>query len=184
MNKQKWILCIAALVLIGGAGTFLAYLQGHQRLGHPAVKTTASADSHRLQVELPLQALDYTSEPVEISKSVLDVLPPDTSFGHRHYQAADGFQTDINVVLMGSDRTSLHKPQICLSGTGWNIDRTDKETVRMERPLAYDLPVTKLILSEEKPGSFKGAKGVCNAGLISPTSPPVLREMSKRHSNA
>jgi hypothetical protein len=55
----------------------------------------------------------------------------------------------LNVVLMGSDRTSLHKPQFCLIGAGWRIDRTENVTVRIPRPQPYDLPVTKLTTSRE-----------------------------------
>jgi len=53
---------------------------------------------------------------------VVDTLPRDTSFGQRRYRSPDGAVTQVNVVLMGSDRTSMHKPQFCLEGAGWQID--------------------------------------------------------------
>jgi hypothetical protein len=38
---------------------------------------------------------------------VLDFLPKDTSYGQRQYQTPDGsFKTTLNVVMMGTDRTS------------------------------------------------------------------------------
>jgi hypothetical protein len=53
----------------------------------------------------------------------------------------------VNVVLMGGDRTSIHKPQFCLPGNGWAIDRTETASVRVSKPHAYDLPVMKLTAS-------------------------------------
>jgi hypothetical protein len=164
MNKQKWIISVGALVLIGGAAALLARLQTGQKLGQPAVKTSPISGSHRLKVELPERVLDYTSEPIEVDKGVLDWLPQDTSFGQRLYRAPDGFQTSVNVVLMGSDRTSLHQTEFCLEGQGWRIDRGSSAvtTVRMERPYPYDLPVMKFIASRDvtTEGRTSTARGV------------------------
>lgn len=147
MNKQKWIILISTLGLIGGAATLLTELRTHQKLGPPAVKTSPLADSQRLAVQLPERVLDYTSEAEEVQNIVLDTLPPDTSFGQRRYTAADGFIVDLDVVLMGTDRTSLHKPEFCLQGQGWELDgtRSESTSVHMDRPRAYDLPVMKLL---------------------------------------
>ena len=151
MNKQKWIILIAALGLIGGAACLLSRLQSHQKLGHPAVKTTAIPGSIRLHVELPERVLDYSSEEMEVDKITLDTLPQDTSFGGRRYLAPDGFTTAVNVVLMGSDRTSLHKTEFCVEGQGWRINRNvSAETkVHLDRPYPYDLPVMKFIATKE-----------------------------------
>src|SRR5262249_10864012 len=107
--------------------------------------------SIKSEVILPEQVLDFTSKPIEIEKLVLDFLPRDTSFGQRLYKDRDGFETLVNVVLMGTDRTSLHKPQFCLSGQGWAIDETlsTVENVRIDQPHAYDLPVMKLITTKQ-----------------------------------
>ncbi len=147
MSKQQWVMLIVALGLIGGTAALLGRLQGNQKLGKPAVKTIAIPGSPRLKVELPASALDYTSEAVEVDKATLEWLPQDTSFGQRVYRASDGFQALVNVVLMGRDRTSLHKTEFCLEGQGWQIDRTasTEAKVRMDRPFPYDLPVMKFV---------------------------------------
>src|SRR5208283_701632 len=95
--------------------------------------------------------LDYTSEAVPVDKRVLDWLPQDTSFGQRLYRAPDGFETSVGVVLMGRDRTILHKTEFCLEGAGWRIDRnvSSETTVHMDRPCSYELPVMKFIASKE-----------------------------------
>jgi hypothetical protein len=151
MNKQKWTILIVTLGLMGGAAGLLTKLQANHRLGRPAVKTSPIPGSQRLQVELPERALDYTSKAMEVDKATLDWLPQDTSFGQRVYRAPDGFETAVSVVLMGCDRTSLHKTEFCLEGQGWRIDHsaTLETTVRMERPYPYDLPVTKFVTTKE-----------------------------------
>jgi hypothetical protein len=159
MNKHKWIMLIAALGLMGGAAGLLRHLQAHQKLGQPAVKTRPIAGSPRLQVELPETVLDYKSEAQEVDERTLGWLPPDTSYGRRRYLAPDGFWTDVSVVLMGSDRTSLHKTEYCIEGAGWRIDRsiTEETRVHLDRPYAYDLPVMKFIATKEV--TMNGQKG-------------------------
>jgi len=40
------------------------------------------------------------------------------SYAERHYSAPDGFDMTGTLVLMGADRTSIHKPDYCLPGQG------------------------------------------------------------------
>ena len=149
MNKMKWICGIIGLLLIGGSAVVLLKLKTHQKLGLPGVKTRPLANSNNLQVVLPETVLDYTSKWLEQPASVTNTLPPDTSFGSRRYTAPDNFWADVTVVLMGTDRTSLHKPQFCLTGQGWAIDNnaTREESIRVEQPQPYDLPVVKYVAS-------------------------------------
>jgi hypothetical protein len=102
-----------------------------------------------LHADLPERLLDYSSEELETEDLVIRTLPNDTSFGFRRYQNADGFYLDMRVVLMGRDRTSLHRPQFCLTGQGWEINQSlSKETtVKVEQPFAYELPIVALMTS-------------------------------------
>jgi hypothetical protein len=151
MNKQQWIILMAALALMGGAAALLTRLQAGQKLGQPGVKTTPIPGSARLQVDLPERVLDYTSQAEPVDKQVLDWLPQDTSFGQRLYRAPDGFAASLSVVLMGRDRTSLHQTEFCLEGQGWLIDRniSSETTVHLDRPCSYDLPVMKFIANKQ-----------------------------------
>ncbi len=151
MNKQKWILLVVALALIAGGAGLLTGLKSRQKLGPPGVKAHPLPGSIRLQVDLPEQVLDYKSEWVDTDEVTLGTLPSDTSFGQRRYTAPDGFMLLMNVVLMGTDRTSMHKPQFCLTGTGWNIDpiASAQTKVSVERPIHYELPVVKLIATKQ-----------------------------------
>jgi len=149
VKRAQWIVAGVALALMaGGAGALVRMKAGH-RLGAPGVKTQPIPDSVRLEVLLPERVADFDSQPVETTAEVLNTLPPDTSFGQRRYQAPDGFETLLNVVLMGTDRTSLHQPQFCLTGGGWHIDREEVTQVRINGRPPYDLPAMKLTTSRE-----------------------------------
>jgi len=151
MNRQKAALFIVTVALVGGTAGLLSGLRGHQRLGLPGVRTQPSGEPNRLRVELPERVLDYQSDWVEVDELAKKILPPDTSFGQRLYRQPDGFKTRLNVVLMGCDRTSLHKPQFCLTGLGCQIDQaaSTETTVHVEQPLSYELPVVELVASRQ-----------------------------------
>lgn len=152
MNRQKWILVSAVAVLIAGAVGVLERAQAGHRLGLPGVKVSAAEIygpngkiASTNSIELPRRVLDFTSVPGEISEEELLWLPKDTTYGRRFYRSnKDSFETMINVVLMGTDRTSIHKPEICLEGQGWVIERAELDMIRVEKPEPYDLPVKKL----------------------------------------
>src|SRR5690606_22345844 len=101
------------------------------------------------------QVLDYSSTQLPVANIELSVLPPDTVYGRRSYKSKDGLETLLQVVLMGSDRTSIHKPQYCLTGQGWRIDRSEVITIPISQPKSYDLKVMKLTTS----GTLRNSKG-------------------------
>ena len=151
MTKEKWLMLIVVL-LVAGTGAGLGWIKSNQKLGKPGVTTTPVAgDNVRVRVELPAKVLDYESEWLDPDEIVTNTLPRDTSYGERIYKAPDGFQTTLNVVLMGTDRTSLHKPQFCLEGAGWHIDQSSSTatTVPIDRPHPYELPVVKLLTHKD-----------------------------------
>jgi hypothetical protein len=151
MNKQKWIVLLLALAMIGGTAATLHRLKAGQKLGIPGIKTTPIPGSPRLTILLPERVLHYASSNVPPSEGALEGLPHDTSFAQRVYispnDSYDALQ--MMVVLMGTDRTSIHKPQFCLQGSGWDFDDHDSrpDTVRVQSPHPYDLPVTKMMMT-------------------------------------
>lgn len=153
MNKQKWIILLVSLAMIGGAAAALTRLKAGQRLGSPGIKTAPIANSVRLDVYLPEHVADFGSVLVPTDTNVFNGLPHDTSFMQRFYTNTSpaGGQFALNIVLMGADRTSMHKPEFCLPGQGWNIDRAEsfEDKVPMQRPNPYALPVMKLLVARE-----------------------------------
>ncbi len=90
---------------------------------------------------------EWTS-PITITEE--KTLPKDTTYGRRFYRA-DGsdFGVQINVILMGTDHTSIHQPQYCLYAQGWTVTNTERINLHMERPLAYDIPAIRLTATRQ-----------------------------------
>jgi len=151
MNRRSCSILVVVLALLGCASGFLAYWKTNQKLGLAGLKVVPRPiyDPEGKvvgtnSVYLPEQVLNYSSEPVPVTTLELGWLPKDTTYGRRVYKAPDGFETMVSVVLMGTDRTSIHQPQYCLTGQGWRIDQSEMTTIPVERPHSYDLPVMKL----------------------------------------
>ena len=163
MNGKPLIAAALVLALIGAAAGILHHAKSGQHLGEPGVKTQPLAGSRNREVLLPDKLPGYKSEWVPQSPIVTNQLPPDTSFGQRLYTGDDGFQALINVVLMGGDRTSIHKPEICLVGQGWKFDEaaTHPAMVHLARPRAYDLPVMRVVASIDRVENGQPVKRAC-----------------------
>ena len=160
LRGPAWALGATVLLVTAGAGGFLATQHTRQKLGVPGVRVEArpmysfdpgasTNEPRRIaesRVQLPVRVLDFESREFPIPHMTWETLPKDTVFGHRMYGQTNGIILDVQVVLMGADRSSIHKPQYCLRGTGFDIVKTEPQTIRIERPQAHDLPVMKLSL--------------------------------------
>ncbi len=149
MKARQCILFALALAVIVGGGGLLVRLKSIQRLGAPGIKVSPIEGSDRLRIELPERVPLYESTGMEPTRAELDMLPEDTTFARRLYRAADGFQIMMNVVMMGTDRTSIHKPEFCLTAQGWRIERQEADVLPVYRPHRYDLPVQRYTTKAE-----------------------------------
>jgi hypothetical protein len=155
MKLNKWILVAVALGMIAVTMAYLAKIRGTQKLLEPGVKVGAvplySATGTVVanqSVLLPETVAGASSTAEPITDLELSGLPKDTTFGRRLYQAGDQFAPLVTVVLMGTDRSSIHDPHYCLRGAGWTIDQTEHAMLHMKQPYSYDLPVMKLTTSK------------------------------------
>jgi hypothetical protein len=155
MKQSKWILFGVVLGMIAATMIYLAEIRGTQRLGAPGVRVgpvplygAKGAKVADQSVLLPETIAGAKSAAEPVTDIELAALPKDTTFGRRRYWLDKDFITDISVVLMGTDRTSIHQPQFCLVGQGWAIDQTEHVAMRVEQPHPYDLPVIKLTASK------------------------------------
>lgn len=156
MNKQSKIAFGVVLGLIALTAVSLRQLQAMQRLGTPGVRLV----EHKVYREdgeligtnaiaLPPRVLNFESKEHPIAKVVTDWLPKDTTYGQWTYQAPDGFGLQVNGVMMGMDRTSIHDPQYCLTGQGFQIVKQEFDSVPISEPHAYSLPVLKWTLARQ-----------------------------------
>jgi hypothetical protein len=151
MTVKKTMAAVAVLVLIGVSAGLLATFKARQKVGKPGVKLVDKPmlDEHgkpfaSVSVGLPEKILNYSSTNLFMFEEELRYLPKDTTYGRRRYLHGGDMFADMTVVLMGTDRTSIHKPQFCLTSQGWKIERSEMLTVPMARPHPYELPVMKL----------------------------------------
>ena len=156
MSRQGKLIIGVFFMLVGASALFLARLNSAgQALGQPGLRLAAmelrNEDSQVVRtngVALPAQVFDCTSSLSPVTKLELEWLPPDTTYGRRRYTFPDETWIESSVVLMGQDRTSIHKPEYCLPGQGFSIDLREVVTIPILQPHAYDLPVMKLTTSK------------------------------------
>src|SRR5581483_6824031 len=158
----KWISFGAALAMMAATAALLARSTRKTALEPPGVKVSQVAlyDEKGQQISkesvvLPTQLPGLTDCAIPMTSVEVGMLPRDTTFG-RHGYLTDDLQTEATVVLMGTDRASIHRPQWCLTGAGWNIDRIAQDEVPMSRPYHYRLPVNKLFISRALHGHSIG----------------------------
>ncbi len=151
MNRQKWMVVAAVVVLVGATVVVLSRARLLQKMGQPGVKLveapvydTATNVIGNLTVPLPSSVLQYRSRILPITVTEVNWLPKDTTFARRLYEASNAPQMMLSVVLMGADRGSIHQPQICLTGQGFQIEKQEITSIPMTRPHPYDLPVMKM----------------------------------------
>jgi hypothetical protein len=176
MKRSQIILAAIVILMVGGTALALTQIRSGRKLGEPGVKTQPRADSKNLEILLPAEIPGYTSEISTQSETELLKLPSDTSFRVRTYLATkdlyatsgyystNRFFSQVSVVMMGSDRSSIHKPQICMTGQGWTIDdnASRQEDIQMDRPFPYVLRVNKIVASMavEQNGHSLTARGL------------------------
>jgi hypothetical protein len=146
-SSQKILLFAATLVLTAGMAGGVTWLRANQRLGVPGIKADAIPGSVKMAFDLPAKVLDFVSTNVPEDKMVVDTLPQDTSFAQRRYSMTNGFWVSANIVLMGADRTSIHKPEFCLPGQGWKIDEKTNVNIAIGGTHPYQLEAAKWVLS-------------------------------------
>lgn len=155
MDRQRILIFLVLAGLVTGVGLFLNRLHAGHRLGDPGLRIVEQkvfdTDTNVVctnTIALPETVLNYKSVPLQVAREETNWLPKDTTFGRRRYTARDRFWMDISVVLMGKDRTSIHRPQICLTGQGWVINQSEAVSVPISKPTSYSLPVLKLTASK------------------------------------
>lgn len=153
MKKQFVAFGLVACITLT-LSIFLGSIQ--QNLGEPGVLTGEGIirDKHSNIiltncVTLPQNVGLYTGVDHPVSTNTVDWLPPDTTYGFRRYSDVTGFEALTQVVLMGRDRTSIHKPEYCLYGSGWKIEKSEQTEITLQKPFPYRLPVTKVTISKE-----------------------------------
>jgi EpsI family protein len=97
-------------------------------------------------VELPaFLGTEWIGRRTEITAVEREVLPADTGFARRNYVNVQSAQAVFfSVVLSGRDRTSIHRPELCLIGQGWSIRDRSRRALRWAGGSGAVVPATVL----------------------------------------
>ncbi len=98
-------------------------------------------------MQLPLRVGDFWGYEQEVSLAEKTILPADTEFARKVYESTRGDAINCQVVLQGGQKNSIHQPEVCLQGQGWQIP--SGEVVPIELASGEILRVMKLNLKRE-----------------------------------
>lgn len=105
-------------------------------------------------MQLPEQVAGFVGKDVEVSEGERAILPKDTEFAKKAYFDRAGDQINCQIVLSGADQRSIHRPEVCLPGQGWDTQNSRTEKIRLAS--GRDLGVTKLTLT--RPHEVNGVR--------------------------
>ena len=90
----------------------------------------------------------------EVTALEREILPPDTGYSRKLYVSLDdpGRTVFLSVVLSGRDRSSIHRPELCLVGQGWTIEGAATHRFRDPSRAGGDFPATVLRVRRVTPG--------------------------------
>ena len=148
MNKKAISILIVFLILIGVSTAFLS--QAHFRApetpgcGWPRCRFSTRPTKSSAPMAWPCRQ-------TSCSASRRQRPSPRTGLatGRHHLRPTplpafpDKTWIENNVVLMGHDRTSIHKPEYCLPGQGFTIDHREVVDIPIAQPHPYDLRVAE-----------------------------------------
>jgi len=94
---------------------------------------------------------DWFGRPTEVTAAERQILPPDTGYSRKIYVSiADrSQQVLLSIVLSGRDRTSIHRPELCLVGQGWTIEGAAEHRFRYPGAEGNEFPATVLRVRRE-----------------------------------
>lgn len=112
----------------------------------PAAKPGGEAG---VLMKLPDHVGALSAFPEEVTPAELGILPKDTTFARATYGPLDAPRIErilCSIVLSGSERRSIHRPERCLPAQGWRIDSSQTESIPLESE--HTLQVTALLLDK------------------------------------
>lgn len=139
MNLASLKPTLAVLILIGITAGLISSLRSRQTLGQPglpiakvALHDEEGGVARPESIQFPKSIPGFTFTNAPVPKAELNYLPRDTTFGRGEYTAEDGaWSAAVSAVLMGTDRTSIHRPEYCLQGVGWEVGQPRIQQIRL-----------------------------------------------------
>jgi hypothetical protein len=113
------------VAILGGAVLFTAMTADVTKVSEPGVKLTAEGQPY-----LAEKAGDWTGgELTGLTPEEKKILPEDTMGSRRIFKDNHGDELFCSIVLAGRDVTSIHRPELCLTGQGWALKQLQIEHI-------------------------------------------------------
>jgi EpsI family protein len=89
---------------------------------------------------------EWIGRRTEVSATERAILPPDTGFSRRTYVSVQDRSRAVflSIVLSGRDRTSIHRPELCLVAQGWTITSVSAHSFTWPNGTKAPVPATIL----------------------------------------
>ncbi len=100
-----------------------------------------------VRMQLPDSYNGMMATDLGMSAAEQKILPTDTGFARKLYRDPAGDQIACTLVLAGGEKRSIHRPEVCLPGQGWNI--RSGEVVPVTLSNGRRLEVMKLTLEQD-----------------------------------
>jgi EpsI family protein len=149
LRFRQWTVA-GVVVVVAGLVVFAAHRIDALQLS-PDAGVYLTADG-RDPAPLPtFLGADWIGQQVPVSAVERDTLPPDTGYSRRNYISVQDRtrQVFVSIVLSGRDRTSIHRPEICLLGQGWTIRGRFEHVFQYPGAARASIPVTVLGVQHE-----------------------------------
>lgn len=101
-------------------------------------------------MNLPVKIGAFTGVDQPVSEGERVLLPKDTEFAKKLYTSKAGENIYCQIVLSGLESRSIHRPEICLKGQGWNVRSGDVVSI----PLKSGSTIKAMVLSISRPNTF------------------------------
>ena len=113
------------VAILGGGVLFTAMTSDVTKVSEPGVKLSESG-----QPFLTDKAGDWTGGELSgLTEEEKKILPEDTMGSRRLFKDKDGDELFCSIVLAGRDVTSIHRPELCLTGQGWALGKLEVEQI-------------------------------------------------------
>jgi len=123
-------------------------------LGTPPAKVSKAG----VEMRLPEAVLGFTGKDQPISEGERVLLPSDTQIVKKLYTDTQGEVVNFQIVLSGVDRRSIHRPEICLTGQGWQVRSGEVVPVKLKSGTTLSIMVLDIFgpgLNSSKNGEWE-----------------------------
>lgn len=165
-DKWRWPTGMIVGLLAVGEMLFLHHLATLPPRGQVGV--VLAVDGKNPAVLPVVAGAEWLGRSSAVTPAEREILPPDTGFSRMiYFNRRDPTKAVLlSIVLSGRDRTSIHRPELCLMGQGWTIEGASER--RFDFPGRTDAGFPMTLLRVQREVSVPAARGKSPARVVVP----------------